>query len=100
VPEGQCMAVPAGVAIRDAAALPEACITIWANLFEPRRLFPGSLFLVQGGSSGIGSMAIQMARRSVLAFLLPLARMKNAISASDSVLKWLSTIAKRIGRSG
>jgi NADPH:quinone reductase len=62
VPEGQCMAVPPGVAIRDAAALPEACITVWANLFEPRRLYPGNHFLVQGGSSGIGSMAIQMAR--------------------------------------
>jgi NADPH2:quinone reductase len=62
VPEGQCMAVPAGVSIRDAAAIPEAVITVWANLFEPRRLFAGNLFLVQGGSSGIGTMAIQMAR--------------------------------------
>ena len=62
VPEGQCMAVPTGVSIRDAAAIPEAAITVWANLFEPRRLFPGNLFLVQGGSSGIGTMAIQMAR--------------------------------------
>ncbi len=53
---------PAGVSIRDAAAIPEAVITVWANLFEPRRLFPGNLFLVQGGSSGIGTMAIQMAR--------------------------------------
>ena len=52
----------AGVSIRDAAAIPEAAITVWANLFEPRRLFPGNLFLVQGGSSGIGTMAIQMAR--------------------------------------
>ena len=62
VPEGQCMAVPAGVSIRDAAAIPEAAITVWANLFQPRRLFAGNLFLVQGGSSGIGTMAIQMAR--------------------------------------
>jgi NADPH2:quinone reductase len=62
VPEGQCMAVPTGVSIRDAAALPEAVITVWANLFEPRQLFPGNRFLVQGGSSGIGTMAIQMAR--------------------------------------
>jgi NADPH:quinone reductase len=61
-PEGQCMTVPAGVSLRDAAAIPEAAITVWANLFEPRRLFPGNLFLVQGGSSGIGTMAIQMAR--------------------------------------
>jgi NADPH2:quinone reductase len=62
VPEGQCMAIPPGVSIRDAAAIPEATFTVWANLFEPRRLFPGNLFLVQGGSSGIGTMAIQMAR--------------------------------------
>jgi NADPH2:quinone reductase len=62
VPEGQCLAVPTGVSIRDAAALPEATITVWANLFEPRRLFSGNLFLVQGGSSGIGTTAIQMAK--------------------------------------
>jgi NADPH2:quinone reductase len=62
VPEGQCMAVPAGVSIRDTAALPEATITVWANLFQPRRVFPGDLFLVQGGSSGIGTTAIQMAK--------------------------------------
>lgn len=62
VPEGQCMAVPEGVSIRDAAAIPEAAITVWANLFEPPRVFPGNLCLIQGGSSGIGTMAIQMAR--------------------------------------
>jgi NADPH:quinone reductase len=62
VPEGQCLGVPAGVSIRDAAAVPEATITVWANLFEPRRVFPGNLFLVQGGSSGIGTTAIQMAK--------------------------------------
>lgn len=62
VPEGQCMAVPPDVSVRDAAALPEAVITVWANLFEPRRLFPGDLFMVQGGSSGIGTTAIQLAR--------------------------------------
>jgi NADPH:quinone reductase len=62
VPEGQCMSVPSGVSIRDAAAIPEAVITVWANLFEPRRLFAGNRFLVQGGSSGIGTTAIQMAR--------------------------------------
>src|ERR1700678_841152 len=61
-PEGQCMAIPAGTSVREAAAIPEAAITVWANLFEPRRLFAGNLFLVQGGSSGIGTMAIQMAR--------------------------------------
>ena len=55
------MAVPAGASLRDAAAIPEAAITVWANLFEPRRVFAGNLFLVQGGSSGIGTFAIQIA---------------------------------------
>ncbi len=62
VPEGLCMSVPSAVSIQDAAAVPEAVITVWANVFEPRRLFPGDRFLVQGGSSGIGTTAIQMAR--------------------------------------
>jgi NADPH2:quinone reductase len=62
VPAGQCMALPSGVSLPAAAAIPEAAITVWANLFAPRRLFAGDLFLVQGGSSGIGTMAIQIAR--------------------------------------
>jgi NADPH2:quinone reductase len=62
VPEGQCMPVPNGVSVHTAAAIPEAAITVWANLFEPLRLFAGNLFLVQGGSSGIGTMAVQIAR--------------------------------------
>jgi NADPH:quinone reductase len=60
-PEGQCMTVPSGTSLPEAAAIPEAAITVWANLFEPRRLFAGNLFLVQGGSSGIGTTAIQVA---------------------------------------
>ncbi len=61
-PEGQCMAVPGGISLRDTAAIPEAAITVWANLFKPRRLFAGNLFLVQGGASGISTLAIQIAR--------------------------------------
>ena len=56
------MPVPTGISVQAAAAIPEAAITVWANLFDTRRLFPGDLFLVQGGSSGIGTMAIQIAR--------------------------------------
>ncbi len=59
-PAGQCMAIPPGISLREAAAIPEAAITVWANLFSPRRVIAGDLFLVQGGSSGIGTMAIQM----------------------------------------
>lgn len=62
IPAGQCLPIPAGLTAIEAASLPEAALTVWANLFEPRRIFPGDLFLVQGGSSGIGAMAIQAAR--------------------------------------
>ena len=56
------MRCPTGCRSGTQQAIPEAVITVWANLFEPRRLVPGNLFLVQGGSSGIGTTAIQMAR--------------------------------------
>lgn len=61
-PAGQCLPVPETVSVTDAAAIPEAAATVWANLFEPRRVRAGALVLVQGGASGVGSMAIQMAR--------------------------------------
>lgn len=64
VPAGQVMRVPAGVALVDAAALPEVTCTVWSMVFGPHagRLQPGESFLVHGGSSGIGTMAIQLAR--------------------------------------
>lgn len=61
-PVGQCLPIPESVSLVDAASLPEATVTVWANLFEPRRVRAGSLVLIQGGASGVGSMAIQMAR--------------------------------------
>lgn len=63
VPAGQCLSIPDGLSANEAASIPEAILTVWANLFAPRRLQSGSIFLVQGGSSGIGAMAIQMARQ-------------------------------------
>jgi putative PIG3 family NAD(P)H quinone oxidoreductase len=59
---GCCLPVPNSVSVRDAAALPEAVFTVWANLFAQPYLRTGERFLVQGGSSGIGTTAIQMAR--------------------------------------
>jgi NADPH2:quinone reductase len=59
---GCCLPIPANVSIEAAAALPEASFTVWANLFAPRRLSAGDRFLVQGGTSGIGTLAIQIAR--------------------------------------
>ena len=52
--------VPKGVSLRDAAALPEAFFTVWTNVFDSARLQPGETFLVHGGTSGIGTAAIQL----------------------------------------
>ena len=59
---GQVLPIPEGMAFVDAAALPEACFTVWANVFEIAGLSPGETLLVHGGSSGIGVMAIQIAK--------------------------------------
>ncbi|HEX4066037.1 MAG TPA: NAD(P)H-quinone oxidoreductase [Acidobacteriaceae bacterium] len=59
---GCCLPVPMGLSLEEAASLPEACFTVWANLFDPRRLFDGERFLMQGGTSGVGAIAIQAAR--------------------------------------
>ncbi|HEV7194324.1 MAG TPA: NAD(P)H-quinone oxidoreductase [Pedococcus sp.] len=62
VPAGQLLPVPTGVSLVDAAALPEVVSTVWSNVFMTANLLPGQTFLVHGGSSGIGTMAIQLAR--------------------------------------
>lgn len=61
-PIGQCLPVPAGLGDVEAASLPETCFTVWINVFERGRLQPGETLLVQGGSSGIGVTAIQLAK--------------------------------------
>ena len=62
VPAGQCLPVPAGLPVEEAAALPETFFTVWANVFDRAGLKPGESFLVHGGSSGIGTAAIQLAK--------------------------------------
>ena len=59
-PEGSTLPVPRGVSLVDAAALPEAYLTVWTNVVDRARLKPGETFLVHGGSSGIGTAAIQL----------------------------------------
>lgn len=59
---GCCLPVPAGLSLEEAASLPEACFTVWANLFDTGRLHAGDRFLMQGGTSGVGVMALQAAR--------------------------------------
>ena len=63
VPTGQLLPVPAGLSLVEAAALPEVACTVWANVFLLAALQPGEIFLVHGGTSGIGTMAIQLAVR-------------------------------------
>ena len=61
VPAAQLLPVPKGVSVTDAAGLPEVACTVWSNVFMTANLQPGEVFLVHGGSSGIGTMAIQLA---------------------------------------
>jgi putative PIG3 family NAD(P)H quinone oxidoreductase len=61
-PAPQCLPVPRGLDLVAAAALPETCFTVWTNVFERGRLVAGETILVHGGSSGIGTTAIQMAK--------------------------------------
>jgi putative PIG3 family NAD(P)H quinone oxidoreductase len=61
VPAGQLLPVPAGVALAEAAALPEVACTVWSNLIGVGRLVAGETLLVHGGGSGVGTFAIQYA---------------------------------------
>ncbi|MEM7170647.1 MAG: NAD(P)H-quinone oxidoreductase [Pseudomonadota bacterium] len=60
-PAGQCLPIPKGLSLEEAAALPETSFTVWSNLFDRCGLRSGESFLVHGGSSGIGTTAIQFA---------------------------------------
>lgn len=62
VPAGQLLPVPEGLDLQRAAALPEVTCTVWSNVFMVSHLRPGETLLVHGGSSGIGTMAIQLAK--------------------------------------
>ena len=61
VPETQALPLPKNVSMVEAASLPETCFTVWGNVYDRGRLAPGETLLVQGGTSGIGVTAIQMA---------------------------------------
>ncbi|MEW9530835.1 NAD(P)H-quinone oxidoreductase [Microbispora sp. NPDC049125] len=62
VPWEQVMPVPDGLSLREAAGLPEVACTVWANVFMAARLRRGETLLVHGGASGIGTMAVQLAK--------------------------------------
>ncbi|MDQ1293318.1 MAG: hypothetical protein QG608_1199 [Actinomycetota bacterium] len=64
VPEGLLMPLPEGIGLQEAAALPEAVCTVHSNVFALAELAAGQTLLVHGGSSGVGTMAIQLARQA------------------------------------
>jgi len=61
-PAGQCLPVPAALTLVEAAAIPETLFTVWTNLFERAYVVEGDWVLVHGGTSGIGTMAIKLAK--------------------------------------
>jgi len=63
VPVGQLLPVPHGLSLVEAAALPEVACTVWSNVFSLADLHPGERLLVHGGTSGIGTFAVQLAAR-------------------------------------
>lgn len=62
VPEGQCISMPSNLTFIEGAGIPETTFTVWYNVFQLGALQEGESFLVHGGSSGIGTTAIQLAR--------------------------------------
>jgi NADPH2:quinone reductase len=60
--DAQAIAVPSSLTMLEAGAMPETLMTVWHNVFERGRLAPGETILIHGGSSGIGTMAIQLAK--------------------------------------
>ncbi|MEP2531090.1 NAD(P)H-quinone oxidoreductase [Shimia sp.] len=61
-PAAHCLPIPRGMGLKEAACLPETFFTVWSNVFQRGNLQAGEIFLVHGGSSGIGTTAIQLAR--------------------------------------
>ncbi|WVY95124.1 hypothetical protein V8G54_034212 [Vigna mungo] len=62
VPAGQVLPIPPGVSLTDAASFPEVACTVWSTIFMTSRLSQGETLLIHGGSSGIGTFAIQIAK--------------------------------------
>ena len=88
-PVGQCLPVPRGLSYVEAAALPETNFTVWSNVFDRARLAPGESLLVQGGTSGIGVAAIQLAAA--------LGHAVYATAGSDAKARACETLGARRG---
>ena len=83
VPVGQLLPRPTGVSLLEAAALPEVTCTVWSNVFQLAALQPGELLLVHGGTSGIGTMAVQLAARHGARVVVTVGSAEKAARAID-----------------
>lgn len=88
-PAPQCLPIPTGLTLQQAAALPETFFTVWSNIFDRGRLKPGEILLVHGGASGIGTTAIQLAK--VLG-----SRVLTTVGSPDKVQPCLDLGAERV----
>jgi putative PIG3 family NAD(P)H quinone oxidoreductase len=78
VPAGQCMQIPHGLSFVEAASLPEVYMTVWQNLFTKASVESGQVVLIHGGSSGIGTAAIQLAKKHGLQVLVTVGSSEKA----------------------
>ena len=83
VPVGQLLPVPSGVSLVEAAALPEVACTVWSNVFDLAGLLPGEVLLVHGGTSGIGTMALQLATHTGARVLCTVGSADKAVRAEQ-----------------
>ena len=83
VPAGQLLPVPHGVSLLEAAALPEVACTVWSNVFSLAGLRAGEVLLVHGGTSGIGTMALQLAARAGARVLCTVGSPEKAARAEE-----------------
>lgn len=95
VPAGQLLPVPEGVDLATAAALPEVACTVWSNIFMIAHLRPGETLLVHGGASGIGTMAIQLAKAVGARVAVTAGGPRSWRAAPSSVRTSSSTTASR-----
>ena len=95
-PAAHCLPVPEGLGLKEAACLPETFFTVWSNVFERGGLRGGERFLVHGGSSGIGTTAIQLASVFGARVFTTAGSARNARPARGSGPSGRSTTAKRI----
>ncbi|GJY18981.1 quinone oxidoreductase PIG3 [Tanacetum coccineum] len=84
VPAGQVLPIPSGISLKDAASFPEVACTVWSTVFMTSKLSSGETFLIHGGSSGIGTFAIQMAKYLGIKVFVTAGKLSFSVSPNRS----------------